>query len=87
MSPLPSPTSEPSPGASQTPPDDYDSPWKEISGRFFPDLVEFFAPDLYADIDWPAGHEILEVLREALQVQAAPHPPDVRLQDGEALGV
>ncbi len=37
-----------------TPRDDYDSPWKEISGRFFPELVDFFAPDLHAIIDWPA---------------------------------
>ncbi len=51
-----------------TPPDDYDSPWKEISGRFFPRLVEFFVPDLYAIIDWSAGYELLEQeLREMLR--------------------
>ncbi|MCP4006079.1 MAG: transposase, partial [bacterium] len=51
-----------------TPPDDYDSPWKEVSGRFFPQLVEFFAPDLYAIIDWSAGYEFLEQeLREMLR--------------------
>jgi hypothetical protein len=35
----------PSSGNVPTPSDDYDSPWKEISGRFFPELVEFFAVD------------------------------------------
>ncbi len=51
-----------------TPPDDYDSPWKEVSGRFFPQLVEFFAPDLYAIIDWSADYEFLEQeLREMLR--------------------
>ncbi len=50
-------------GSSETPPDDYDSPWKEVSGRFFPDLVKFFAHDLHADT------------------------PDVRLPEGEAVGV
>ncbi len=55
-------------GSSETPPDDYDSPWKEVSGRFFPDLVKFFAHDLYADIDWNAGYEFLEQeLREVLR--------------------
>jgi hypothetical protein len=43
-----------------TPTDDYDSPWKEVSGRFFPELVQFFAPDLHAMIDWSAGYEFLE---------------------------
>ncbi|MCP4658592.1 MAG: hypothetical protein GY856_24545, partial [bacterium] len=52
----------------QTPPDDYDTPWKEVSGRFFPELVEFFAPDIYAKIDWTAGYEFLEQeLREVLR--------------------
>jgi hypothetical protein len=51
-----------------TPPDDYDSPWKEVSGRFFPQLVAFFAPDLHAVVDWSAGYEFLEQeLREMLR--------------------
>ncbi len=55
-------------GTAPTPPDDYDSPWKEVSGRFFPQLVEFFTPDLYAIIDWSAGYELLEQeLREMLR--------------------
>jgi hypothetical protein len=47
-------------GTVPTPADDYDTPWKDVSGRFFPQLVEFFAPDLYAIIDWSAGYEFLE---------------------------
>ncbi|MEM7584777.1 MAG: hypothetical protein AAF560_15405 [Acidobacteriota bacterium] len=51
-----------------TPTDDYDSPWKEVSGKFFPQLVEFFAPDLHKVIDWSAGYEFLEQeLREMLR--------------------
>jgi hypothetical protein len=51
-----------------TPTDDYDSPWKEVAARFFPQLVEFFAPDLYDVIDWSAGYEFLEQeLREMLR--------------------
>lgn len=41
---------EPPVATAPTPPDDYDSPWKDVSGRFFPQLVDFFAPDLYAII-------------------------------------
>lgn len=52
----------------ETPPDQYDSPWKEVSGRFFPQLVQFFAPDLYEVIDWTSGYEFLEQeLREMLR--------------------
>jgi hypothetical protein len=60
----PNPSAVPVP----TPTDDYDSPWKEVSGRFFPQLVEFFAQDLYEVIDWSAGYEFLEQeLREMLR--------------------
>jgi len=48
------------PRPSPTPSDDYDSPWKEVSSRFFPELMNFFAPDLFATIDWAAGYEFLE---------------------------
>ena len=55
-------------GSAPTPRVDYDSPWKEVSGRFFPELVDFFAPDLHAVIDWLAGYELLEQeLREMLR--------------------
>ncbi len=58
----------PQEGALPTPPDEYDSPWKEVSGRFFPHLVEFFAHDIYDKIDWAAGYEFLEQeLREVIR--------------------
>ena len=88
--PLPS-TSEPSAGTLEIPPDDYDSPWKDISSRFFPDLVGFFAPDLHAAIDWPAGHEFLEQeLREVIRdAETGPRRVDkvvkVRMKSGEPL--
>ena len=51
-----------------TPHDDYDSPWKEVAARFFPQLIEFFAPDLHRAIDWSVGYEFLEQeLREMLR--------------------
>ncbi len=50
----------PQAGVLATPPDEYDSPWKEVSGRFFPQLVEYFATDVYERIDWTAGYEFLE---------------------------
>jgi len=74
-----------------TPPDDYDSPWKEVSGRFFPQLVAFFAPDLYPVIDWSAGYELLEQeLREMLRdAETGPRRVDkvvkVRTLAGEPL--
>ncbi len=55
-------------GALATPPDEFDSPWKEVSGRFFPQLVEYFADDIYGKIDWTAGYEFLEQeLREIIR--------------------
>ena len=61
-------TGPPQRSALATPPDEYDSPWKEVSGRFFPQLVEYFAPDVYGKIDWSAGYDFLEQeLREVLR--------------------
>jgi hypothetical protein len=52
------------------PPDDYDSPWKEVLERYFEDFMAFFFPDAHADIDWSKGYEFLDkelqqVVREA----------------------
>ncbi len=38
---------------------DYDSPWKEIVEQFFVEFVDFFFPDIHADIDWVKGYEFL----------------------------
>ncbi len=54
--------------ASTTPADEYDSPWKEILDRYFPQFMAFFFPDLYAQIDWTAGYDNLETeLREVVR--------------------
>lgn len=49
---------------------DYDSPWKEIIERFFPQFMVFFFPDIAADIDWSKPYtfmdkELIQVMREA----------------------
>ena len=50
---------------------EYDSPWKDIIEHFFDDFVEFFFPEVYAQIDWTKDYEFLDqelqkVVREAL---------------------
>jgi len=46
--------------------DDYDSPWKEVLERYFPEFMAFFFPQTAADIDWEVGYESLD--RELQQV-------------------
>ena len=46
--------------------DDYDSPWKEILERYFPDFMAFFFPHAAAQIDWSRGYETLD--KELAQV-------------------
>jgi len=36
-----------------------DSPWKDILEQFFPEFLEFFFPEIYRDIDFTKGFEIL----------------------------
>jgi len=53
-----------------TPSADYDSPWKEIIERYFPEFMAFFFPDAYAAIDWSKGYtfldkELQQVVRDA----------------------
>ncbi len=53
-----------------TPQADYDSPWKEIIERYFPEFMAFFFPQAYAAIDWSAGYtfldkELQQVIRQA----------------------
>ena len=43
-----------------SPPDQYDSPWKEAIESAFPEFMEFFFPDIAALIDWSRGYEFLE---------------------------
>lgn len=54
----------------ETPPADYDSPWKEIIERFFPEFMAFFFPEAQEAIDWSQGYKFLDkelqqVVREA----------------------
>lgn len=39
---------------------EYDSPWKETLERYFPAFMEFFFPQIYADIDWERGYTFLD---------------------------
>ena len=40
--------------------DDYDSPWKDVLERYFPDFLAFFFPAAHADIAWERGHRFLD---------------------------
>lgn len=49
---------------------DYDSPWKEALERYFPQFLEFFFPQIHAEIDWSRGwtfldKELQQVVRDA----------------------
>ena len=55
---------------SPTPQADFDSPWKEIIERYFPDFMAFFFPQAYTEIDWKRPYtfldkELQQVVREA----------------------
>lgn len=39
---------------------EYDSPWKAIIERFFPDFMYFFFPKIFQEIYWEKGYEFLE---------------------------
>lgn len=54
----------------ETTPTDFDSPWKNIIERYFPDFMAFFFPDVHTAIDWQKGYtfldkELQQVVREA----------------------
>lgn len=38
---------------------DFDTAWKEVLERYFPDFIAFFFPRMYEDIDWNRGVEFL----------------------------
>jgi hypothetical protein len=50
---------------------DYDSPWKDILVRFFPDFMAFFFPDIHAAINWSRGFEFLDTELQKISVKAA----------------
>lgn len=39
---------------------DYDSPWKEIIERYFPEFIAFFFPQIYAAVDWTQRPQFLD---------------------------
>ena len=49
---------------------DYDSPWKGLLTRFFPQCLEFFFSDLHAAIDWRRGFEFLDKELQKVSVGA-----------------
>jgi hypothetical protein len=49
---------------------DYDSPWKTVLERYFPEFLAFFFPQAHAGIDWTQGYllldkELQKVVRDA----------------------
>jgi hypothetical protein len=40
--------------------DQFDSPWKDILEAYFQDFVQFFFPQIYAEIDWSRGYDFLD---------------------------
>ena len=54
----------------ETPADDYDTPWKAIVTQAFPEFMAFYFPATAAEIDWTQGHafldqELAQVVRDA----------------------
>jgi hypothetical protein len=42
------------------PRDEFDSPWKDILEAYFQDFMQFFFPQVHADIDWSRGYDFLD---------------------------
>jgi hypothetical protein len=48
--------------------DDYDSPWKDAITHYFPELMAFYFPQAYVEIDWQQPYEFLDQeLRQVIQ--------------------
>ncbi|MHA4867431.1 RpnC/YadD family protein [Duganella sp. PWIR1] len=50
--------------------DDYDTPWKEVVTRYFPEFMAFYFPDAHAAIDWSRAHDFLDQEFAALSCDA-----------------
>lgn len=67
---------------------DYDSPWKEVIERFFPQFIAFFFPQAFLAIDWQRPYEFMdkELLRVLRRAKVGRHVVDklvkVWLKDG-----
>ncbi|WP_229262819.1 hypothetical protein [Duganella radicis] len=51
--------------------DDYDTPWKEVVTRYFPEFMAFYFPDAHAAIDWSRPYDFLDQELAALSRDAA----------------
>jgi hypothetical protein len=40
--------------------DEYDLPWKDIIEAYFEAFMQFFFPEIHAEIDWSRGYEFLD---------------------------
>jgi hypothetical protein len=40
--------------------DQFDSPWKDILEAYFQDFIQFFFPQIHAQIDWSRGYDFLD---------------------------
>lgn len=49
---------------------DYDSPWKEVIEAYFPRFLEFFFPQVYAEIEWNRPYEFLDTELQQLEPDA-----------------
>lgn len=52
--------------------DDYDSPWKEAIERYFADFLQFYFPQVHAQIDWSQAHVFLDPELRAVVQDAEP---------------
>ena len=46
--------------AAATPPDQYDTLWKQAIERYFPEFMAFFFPQAFTQIGWSRGYTFLE---------------------------
>ena len=43
-----------------TPPDNYDTPWKQAIEHHFPEFMAFYFPPAHCQIDWDKGYTFLD---------------------------
>jgi hypothetical protein len=53
---------------------DFDSPWKELLGHFFEEVIAFLLPLAHAEVDWSVEQEHLETEMRKLLAQAEVGP-------------
>lgn len=56
--------------AESLPKSEGDAAWKTIIDPYFPQLIEFFYPQLHEKIDWPKGYQFLDRELDAIMRQA-----------------